>query len=116
MRAFEVYLNKKKLCIAGIGNDGVLDAMVNWVARGGRGDLFLDVGGLVSPAEEFVRWVNQRPLRVGDQVHIKIIEADAVDKPIKRWRPDPAEELKSKKRYVRRMAKELGWKIQVQSK
>ncbi|MBZ5680986.1 MAG: hypothetical protein LAO24_12855 [Acidobacteriia bacterium] len=116
MRAFEVYLNGKKLCLAGIGNDGVLTTIVNWVARKGRGDLFLEVGGLVSSADEHVAWINQKPLRVGDQLRIKLVETSSVDEPTKRHRTDPAEQLKSKKRYVRMMAKELGWKIQARSK
>jgi hypothetical protein len=46
MRAFQVGLNGKRLCLAGIGigNDGVLSCIVNWVARAGKGDLFLQVG------------------------------------------------------------------------
>jgi hypothetical protein len=49
MRAFEVSLNGKKLCLAGIGDDGVLTAIVDWVTGRDRADLFLEVGGLVSP-------------------------------------------------------------------
>jgi hypothetical protein len=36
MRAFEVYLNRKRLCVAGIGDDGVLDTMVDHVVGKGR--------------------------------------------------------------------------------
>ena len=50
MRAFRIYLNGKKLCLAGIGDDGVLSAIVNWVATDREGDLFLHVGGLLSPS------------------------------------------------------------------
>ena len=31
MIAFEVYLNGKKLCLAGVGNDGVLAAITDYV-------------------------------------------------------------------------------------
>jgi|SRR5580658_4420253 hypothetical protein len=116
MRAFEVCLNGKKLCLAGIGDDGVLTAIVNWVKGRGGTDMFLQVGGLVSQVDEHVRWVNQKHLRVGDQIQIRVVEASAVDKPIERYRTDPKERLKAQKNYVRRMAKELGWKIQVRSK
>src|SRR5438477_171203 len=71
MRAFEVSLNGKKLCVAGIGEDGVLSTCLNWVTRGGVGDLFLQVGGLISPTEESVTWVRQKPLKVGDCIHPK---------------------------------------------
>jgi hypothetical protein len=116
MRAFEVYVNGKKLCLAGIGDNGVLTAIVNWVTHQGKGDMFLEVGGLVSPAREPVAWVNQKPLRVGDEIRVKIVRASSPEIPIKRHRTDPAEELRSQKRYVRMMAKKLGWKIQARSK
>ena len=89
MRAFEVYLNGKKLCLAGIGDDGVLSAIVNWVTRRDRGDLFLEVGGLISPTEEHVAWTSQKPLRVGDKIQVKIVERSTVDKPAKKHRTDP---------------------------
>jgi hypothetical protein len=113
MRAFEVFLNGKKLCVAGIGDDGVLSAIVNWVTGKNAADLFLHVGGLVSPIDEHVSWENQKHLRVGDRIEVKIIEASFVDKPKKKTRTDPAERLKAQKRYVREIAKQLGWKIQI---
>lgn len=117
MRAFEVYLNKKKLCIAGIGNDGVLSAIVNWVTRGDEGDLFLDVGGLLSPTKEHVRWSKQKPLRVGDEVQVKIVETNTVDKPAERHKSDSVIKRRaSEKAYVRAMAKKLGWTINTPSK
>ena len=116
MRAFKVYLNGKRLCLAGIGDDGVLTTIVDWVSRKGVGDLFLQVGGLISPKDEHVRWVTQKPLTVGDQLRVEIVEADAVDRPKKRYRTHPAEQLKSKKRYVRMMAKELGWGVRARPK
>jgi hypothetical protein len=33
MTAFEVHLNGKSLCTAGIGEDGVLTALATWVSR-----------------------------------------------------------------------------------
>jgi len=112
MRAFEISLNGKKLCLAGIGSDGVLSTIVNWVAKRGEGDLFLEVGGLITPPNEHVSWEQQKPLRVGDRIQVKIVETNSVDEPKRRRRANPAKELTSKKRYVRAMAKELGWKIQ----
>ena len=114
MRAFKVSLNGKKLCLAGVGERGVLSAIVNWVAGERGADLFMDVGGLAN--EEHVTWIKQKQLRVGDKVVVKIIKAGSVDKPVEKHRNDPAETLKTKKRYVRIIAKELGWKIQAPSK
>jgi hypothetical protein len=113
MRAFKTYVNGKNLCVAGIGVDGVLSVIVNWVG-GGRGpaDLFLEVGGLDSPAQEHVVWVRQKPLRVGDEIRVKIVDAASVDAPIERYRTDSAKDQKNQKAYVRAAAKQLGWTIQ----
>lgn len=116
MRAFEVSLNGKKLCLAGIGDDGVLTTIVNWVTGKNAVDLFLQVGGLISPAGEHVSWINQKPLRVDDRISVNIVEAKVVDKPTKRRRRHPAEGLRAQKRYVREMAKQLGWRIQTRSR
>jgi hypothetical protein len=110
MRAFEVYLNNKKLCVAGIGNDGVLTTNVVYVTGHGPAYCNLRVGGLLSPTSEHVTWRNQR-LTVGDVVRVKIVESASVDRPRERHRRDPVQETKDLKRYVRKMAKKLGWKI-----
>lgn len=112
MRAFEISVNSKKLCTAGIDTNGVLSAIVNWVATRNGEDLFLDVGGLVSTSEEHVRWINQKPVRVGDRVTIRVVEKKLVDQPSIRYRADPKKALRDKKRYVRSLAKELGWSTQ----
>jgi len=109
MRAFNVSLNGKKLCLAGVGERGVLSAIVNWVAGDRGADLFREVGGLAN--EEHVDWVMQKRLQVGDEVRVTIVDAESADKPVMTRRIHPAETLKAKKRYVRMMAKELGWKI-----
>ena len=116
MRAFQVSLNGKRICVAGVGDDGVLAAIVNWVTRKGEGDLFLSVGGLLSPVDEHVEWVRKHDLSVGDEIKVKIVETSSAESPIKRYRADLAEDLKHQKSYVRAMAKKLGWKIQARSK
>src|SRR6516225_5006474 len=55
MRAFNVSLNAKKLFLAGIGDEGVLTAIVSLVSRNGSHDLLLDVGGIISPVDQHVR-------------------------------------------------------------
>jgi hypothetical protein len=122
MPVFHVYLNGKKVSTAGVGDLGVLGAHVSWVRRKGEHtlakkpesveeELTLHVGGLITPTEEHVRWLD-RGLKVGDEVRIKVVEAGAVDRPRRRERRDRSKELRSQKRYVKEMAKRFGWKIQ----
>ena len=86
MKAFLVHLNGKRLCLAGIGNHGVLNATVNWAGRNDRGGkLGFIVGGLETPTTEHVRW-NTPPIKVGDTITITIVEADVVDKVSARYR------------------------------
>src|SRR5690348_15190215 len=77
-------INDKKLCLAGVGDHGVLSTIVSSITRERRADLFLEVGGLVSPVREHVAWVNQKPLRVGDEIRVKIVETSSTDRPIKK--------------------------------
>jgi len=119
MLAFEVYINGKKKCTAGIAGPAVLTTAVCWVLRNPaerrlrRKELNLGVGGMVSRSDEFRDWV-QRELRVGDEVTIRIIESTTVDKPRKRrrMRATPAQIRRRKQAHLKRLAKGLGWKIQ----
>jgi hypothetical protein len=122
MPIFHVYLNGKRVSKAGVGDLGVLGVHVTWVRRKGEQtmakkpdsveeELLLHVGGLISPAKEHIRWLD-RGLRVGDEVRIKIVEDSSVDRPSSRKKCDSAKDLQAQKRYVKAMAKELGWKIQ----
>lgn len=115
MRAFEVHLNGKRLCVAGIGDSGVLNAMIDHVSIRDRNECYLRVGGLISPVHEHVRW-NGKRLKTGDEVRVRIIEATSVDTPDDRTRQDPQEDVKRQKRYVREMARKFGWKIVVERK
>ena len=122
MPAFQVYLNGKKVSTAGVGDLGVLSAHVTWVRRKGEHtrakkpdsveeELGLHIGGLVTPTEEHVRWLD-RDLKAGDEVRIVVVDDAKVDRPRSRERRDPAKDLRSQKRYVRALAKKFGWKIQ----
>src|SRR6266481_1181822 len=110
MRAFEVFLNGKRLCVAGVGKTGVLTTIIDHVSGHFERDrLHLHVGGLTA-GNEFVRWRDQA-LRLNDVVSLKIVETDAVHKPRTTRRRDPRKELRDQKRYVREMAKKFGWTI-----
>ena len=105
MIAFEIHLNGEKLCVAGIGERGVLSQHLTWVGRKPKPDADkefepkkpdLSVGGLVN--DEHVRWIKQRTLGVGDEVVIKIIEIEVADEPTHRERSESDEERARKVR------------------
>ena len=111
MRAFEVSRNGRRLCVAGIGGDGVLNATVDYVAgRRRRPELYLRVGGLISATEEHVIWANMR-LKDGDEVTVKTVETDRADRPRRKYRTDPRQDEKNLKAYVLAAAKKYGWKV-----
>jgi hypothetical protein len=110
MLSFNFSLNGKRLCLAGIGKRGVLSAIVAWAGSERGEDLFLEVGGLAN--EEHIDWIDQKCLQVGDEIRVEICDAESVDDSTGKRRIDAAETLDRKKQYVRRLAKELGWKIQ----
>ena len=126
MLCLEVYRNGEKLCTAGIGEFGLLDARVMWLShepemlarraadgRSPRQPVTLDlaVGGAVGDGTEFehLDWVKEA-LAVGDEIRILVVDTDAADAPAtRRKEEDPSEE--SLKEFVRRQAGELGWTI-----
>jgi hypothetical protein len=110
MQAFQVFVNGKKVCVAGIGNDGVLSTILTYAPFKRRRETRLRVGGLISPANEHVAWV-EAMLRVGDEVRVRVIETETVDKPSKRYPRDPKFADKMEKRNLRILAKKWGWKL-----
>ena|ERR1700722_11928546 len=110
MQAFEVFVNGKKVCVAGIGNDGVLTTIITHAPFRRRRETRLRVGGLISPADEHVDWVESM-LRAGDEVHVRIIETETVDRPSKRHPRDPKFADKMEKRNLRILAKKWGWNL-----
>jgi hypothetical protein len=113
MRAFEVHLNGKKLCVAGLETGTLLFSVGCSENKRGRGGIGLGMTGLLL-TQASVRW-QQRGLRMNDEVRVKIVETDIVDK-FKVLQKAPADERKYEKAYVRRMAKEFGWTIQAGAK
>ena len=94
MTIFDVYVNDRKLCRAGVGADGVLTAIVRWVKLTGIPatkarrlrepveETALDVGGLSKDVHQ--RWLEGRSLKAGDRVTIVIGTANASDPPADR--------------------------------
>lgn len=59
MLAFEITINGKRKCVAGIGEPGVVTTTLTWILgqehrRGNTGMMGLRVGGLVSNNKEFL--------------------------------------------------------------
>lgn len=110
MLAFRVDLNGKQLCVAGVGQHGVLTAVVDYAGDERGGTTSLHVGGLFTPTEEHALWKDQ-DLKVGDKVVVTVVETDLVDKPVKRYRRESKKYETDQKAYVQAWAEKFGWKI-----
>ena len=113
MRAFEIHLNGKKLCAAGMGEGTLLFSVSCVENKHGVGSVGLGMVG-VTPTQQTVRW-QQRILRTNDQVQIKIVETQTVDKP-EVMQIAPRDSRKYEKAHVRKMAKQFGWTIQTKAR
>ena len=92
MTVLDVYVNDRKRCRAGVGPDGVLTAIVNWVkltgpaARTARRlkqpleESRLHVGGLADDTHR--TWIDQN-LKIGDRVTVVVAAARSFDRPSK---------------------------------
>jgi hypothetical protein len=94
MIGLAVYLNGKKLTVAGAEDLGVLNTIVTAVGELGKSTasvgrrrsaaLHLSVGGLTRRRDgledEHLRWISLRHLRVGDRVSVRIVRTDRPDK------------------------------------
>ena len=77
MRALEISLNGKKLCLAGYGDDLSLAASVAFVDDR---PCELDVGASLGPNGDFAKWLT-REINLGDEVTIKVVSTDRADLP-----------------------------------
>jgi hypothetical protein len=120
MTAFEISVNGKRLCTAGLEN-GVVTTILNWVnspsanprrTKSAAPKEFLSVhaGGLDTTTGEHLTW-HRRSLKVGDDISIRVVDVPRADKPRERRERDLKQELQTKKNYVRQTAKELGWEV-----
>ncbi|HEY0073984.1 MAG TPA: hypothetical protein VGB77_07780 [Abditibacteriaceae bacterium] len=90
MICLEVYLNGKRICVAGAGDSGFTIANIIVLPKRtgnveGEGRLAnLDVGGRAN--NEHLQWTDfdKSHLEIGDEVTIKIVESDTADEPIER--------------------------------
>ena len=111
MIAFQIYVNDQYVCTAGVGDLGVLSAILTWVRRGPQNsrdgmsfeeELTIDVGGLSGGVSS--DWL-RRKLAVGDAVTVRVISADTVDKPSTTERSDLKLAEKNERKYFERLKK-----------
>ena len=113
MRAYEVFLNGNRLCVAGIGSDGYISAYITY--QSDPNATWIEVMGLENRKKLYVRWT-QTNLQVGDEVLLKIVDRKSVDKYKVIRRHDEKRDLESMKRDVREKAKALGLEIREKRK
>jgi hypothetical protein len=80
MIAFEVFVNGERVCTA--ATRGVLTAILTWTWRQEE-DTSLTVGGISEPdaGARHVEWPTPWPLKVGDEVTVRIVSTDEFDTP-----------------------------------
>jgi hypothetical protein len=113
MRAYEVFLNGKRLCVAGIGSDGYISAYITY--RSEPDATWIDVVGLENRRKLYVQWTRKN-LRTGDELLLKIVDRKSVDKYKVIRRHDEKRDLESMKRDLREKAKALGLEIRKKRK
>jgi hypothetical protein len=94
---FEVFVNGKRQCAAGVGSFGVLFAQLAWVKRSpnrrpmkmrkkiwNTEELSLDVQGSCNTEDKIesttLRWI-QQDLNVGDEIRIVVVKKYQCDEP-----------------------------------
>ena len=119
MKAFDVRINGKRVCIAGLPRFGVLTAILTGRRlrkcdgirrRDGKTWTFdVSVGGLHDPEDqvkEFVTWL-QADLKPGDRLTLKVIETGTVDEPAVRSRETKADEIELKRNRLQNLKAQI---------
>ena len=106
MIAFEISINGNKTTTAGIGEYGVLSAILSWVKRRADGseEMTFDVGGLVSNDQrtENLRWLCEN-LNIGDEVTIRIVDIPEAEPAIERHSRSAQEDIEAERNYYQRL-------------
>lgn len=111
MTAFEVHLNGRKTCTAGLGEAGVVASNMTWwsgvAQKKMKGALEFRVSGLISWTCTRVDRFSRR-LPVGGEVKIVVIKKSKVDCPKKKPAESKASRSKRERDYVETKAAEFG--------
>jgi hypothetical protein len=131
MTAFQVSINGKHKCLAGIDGKGLLQTnlvrmlqlpeTVQLFSECERGDVAreyvkINVAGVSFAGSELGNshiWADVE-LSVGDRIEVSIIESEIVDEPneSQQIEPNPSPNPEQDREYVRLMCKKWGWSIQ----
>lgn len=116
MTVFDVYVNDRKVCRAGVGRNGVLSTMINWVKLSGaaahlaphRGrpnaGAQLQVSGL--SGDTHVLWTD-RQLEMGDRISVALARGPAADAPAQVKRRNPGQEQRQLRAYYQQLKKQF---------
>ncbi len=123
MIAFEVSIDSRKKCTAGVSDLGVVSVIATWVRRASRDptsdqpipgrfeeELTLDVGGLTHDADGAsvqVSWLRQS-LKAGQHITLAVVDTGEADPPQTREREDPTWAARKKREYYERLKREYG--------
>ena len=95
MLAFEISEIGKRLCIAGTEMSDVLSTGLSWVRRTNRRPerLNFNVGGIISgDSRTHFAWTTPS-ITSGDEITIRLIDADSWDEPEHIYQPSPNSEI-----------------------
>ena len=116
MIGFEVEVNGERMCLAGVGDFGVLTTIISWVRTRATvseegeqvNKLELQVGGLkeADTGRAQITWLNKK-LVPGDEIRIRIVNTDHVDEAARIEPIDPNADLKRKREYYERLKAEF---------
>lgn len=115
MTVFDVKINGKKITRAGIKGPGVMTTIITLVRSDDdmKGETMeISVGALSDKGKnnrEFLEW-SKCQLKTGDEITVKVVDAKTADLPASKKKDDPKKNLGAKKRYFKRLKKELGEK------
>lgn len=123
MICFEVRVNGKVVCTAGVGDLGVLTAILTWVKREpsdcpegveiaewSEETLDLNIGGSIGHGKHghaFLDWISHQRMSVGDEITIRILNQPQCDPPAAK-RIDTSEFVQERKReYLEELKREF---------
>jgi hypothetical protein len=85
MVALEVFVNGDRVCLAGVGEKGILSAIIDWAdSPHGESETSLSVSGLDSSTGEHLHW-NVPSVGMATEVLARFVDASVVDSPAKRY-------------------------------